>query len=195
VQADGLDAVSFRPIFCRTTTPTIASIVDATASCSTAEHRIAEGELASGWSSMKRFRPQGQVIPRQETADRTRKEGVYDLWKQKLVPLTKLTELERAAVRLEGESAQLIAQTAQTAGRSGTELQIHPDRPRSEHDSPRRPRDRRQDRQFVNARSPPNQLKRVEIRRPRTGMVFSPMCNGRRVITRRPIMMVSRPDT
>src|SRR4029078_8903973 len=43
------------------------------------------------------------------------KDGVYDLWKQKLVPLTKLTELERASARLEGESGQLIAQAAPVA--------------------------------------------------------------------------------
>src|SRR5581483_7359702 len=53
------------------------------------------------------------------------RDGVYDLWKQKLVPLTKLTELERAAARLEGEAGQLVAQTAQAGGKvSETELQV-----------------------------------------------------------------------
>jgi HlyD family secretion protein len=53
------------------------------------------------------------------------KEGVYDLWKQKLVPLTKLTQLEREETRLEGEAGQLMAQTAQVGGKiSETELQI-----------------------------------------------------------------------
>jgi hypothetical protein len=45
------------------------------------------------------------------------KEGVYDLWKQKLVPLTKLTQIECDETRLEGEAGQLIAQTAQAGGK------------------------------------------------------------------------------
>jgi len=43
--------------------------------------------------------------------------GVRDLWKQKLVPIARVTELERQAARLQGEAAQLIAQTAQVGGK------------------------------------------------------------------------------
>lgn len=40
-----------------------------------------------------------------------------DLWKKKLVPLTRLTALERDATRIKGERGQLISNKAQTAGR------------------------------------------------------------------------------
>jgi len=41
-------------------------------------------------------------------------EGVNTLWKQNLVPYTRVTTLEREASRLEGERGQLISQVAQT---------------------------------------------------------------------------------
>jgi HlyD family secretion protein len=49
--------------------------------------------------------------------------GVRDLWDKKLIPLTRLTALERDAARLKGERGQLIASTAQTRGKI-SELQV-----------------------------------------------------------------------
>jgi HlyD family secretion protein len=52
-------------------------------------------------------------------------EGVRELWQKKLIPLTKLTALEREAARLKGERNQLIASVAQAKGKiTETELQI-----------------------------------------------------------------------
>ncbi len=52
-------------------------------------------------------------------------EGVKNLWDKKLVPITRLTALEREATRLKGERAQSIAAGAQARGKvSETELQI-----------------------------------------------------------------------
>src|SRR5476649_2446189 len=52
-------------------------------------------------------------------------EGVRDLYKKNLVPITRLTALERDGARIEGERAQLIASVAQEIGRIvETELQI-----------------------------------------------------------------------
>ena len=52
-------------------------------------------------------------------------EGVRFLWSKNLVQITRLTQLEREAARLEGERGQLIAQTAQARGRTAEiELQI-----------------------------------------------------------------------
>lgn len=52
-------------------------------------------------------------------------EGAETLWKQKLMPITKLTALQREAARLDGEGAQLKAQVAQANGKiSEIELQI-----------------------------------------------------------------------
>ena len=103
------------------------------------------------------------------------KEGVYDLWRQKLVPLTKLTELERAAVRLEGEAAQLIAQTAQTAGKiSETELQIiQIDRDLSSEVAKETREIDGKIGEFVERKvTAEDQLKRIEIRAPLDGTVF-----------------------
>ena len=52
-------------------------------------------------------------------------EGVRDLWQKNLIPITRLTALERDGARLEGERGQLIAAIAQGKGKiSETELQI-----------------------------------------------------------------------
>lgn len=51
--------------------------------------------------------------------------GVRELWRKSLIPIQRLTALERDAARLQGEHGQLIASVAQAKGRtSETELQI-----------------------------------------------------------------------
>lgn len=126
------------------------------------------------------------------------KEGVHDLWKQKLVPLTKLTELERAAVRLEGEAAQLIAQTAQVAGKvSETELQIiQIDRDlSSEVAKETREIDGKIGEYVERKVTAEDQLKRIEIRAPQDGMVFqSNVHTVGGVITAGDAMMLIVPD-
>lgn len=52
-------------------------------------------------------------------------EGVRELFSKSLVPINKLTALERDAARIEGERGQLLANIAQTKGKvTETELQI-----------------------------------------------------------------------
>jgi HlyD family secretion protein len=52
-------------------------------------------------------------------------EGVEKLYRQNLVPITRLTALQREASRLDGEEGQLIAQIATSKGKiAETELQI-----------------------------------------------------------------------
>jgi len=52
-------------------------------------------------------------------------EGVRYLWQQSLVPITRLTQLERESVRIGGERGQLMASMAQARGKmTETELQI-----------------------------------------------------------------------
>ena len=51
--------------------------------------------------------------------------GVRELWEKRLIPMTRLTALEREAARLKGERAQSIAATAQARGKiSEIEQQI-----------------------------------------------------------------------
>ncbi len=53
-------------------------------------------------------------------------EGVKELWDKNLIPLTRLTALERETTRLEGERAQLTAAVAQSQGKiSEIGLQIN----------------------------------------------------------------------
>ena len=101
--------------------------------------------------------------------------GVRDLWKQKLVPITRLTELERQAARLEGESAQLIAQTAQVGGKiAETELQIiQIDRDLSSEVARETREIDGKLGEFVERKvTAEDQLKRVDIRSPQDGTVF-----------------------
>ncbi len=53
-------------------------------------------------------------------------EGVRILWKQSLVPISRVTVLERDSARMEGERAALVAALAQSRGRiAELELKIH----------------------------------------------------------------------
>ena len=52
-------------------------------------------------------------------------EGVRELWAKKLIPISRVTVMERDAVKLEGDRNHLIAQAAQAKGKmTETELQI-----------------------------------------------------------------------
>jgi HlyD family secretion protein len=103
------------------------------------------------------------------------KEGVHDLWRQKLVPLTKLTQIERDETRLEGEAGQLIAQTAQVGGKiAETELQIiQIDRDLSSEVAKETREIEGKIGEFVERKvTAEDQLKRIEIRSPQNGTVF-----------------------
>lgn len=76
-------------------------------------------EEVAGLTAQARAKAQEIVLVQRELA------GARDLWDKNLMPITKLTALEREAVRLEGERAQLMAQSAQAKGRiAETELQV-----------------------------------------------------------------------
>ena len=86
-----------------------------------------------------------------------------------------MTELERQAARLEGESAQLIAQTAQVGGKiAETELQIiQIDRDLSSEVAKETREIDGKLGEFVERKvTAEDQLKRIEIRAPQDGTVF-----------------------
>jgi len=69
----------------------------------------------------------GQAEAKQREVDFVHKEleGVRTLWEKKLVPMNRLTALERDTARLEGERSQLSGMTAQAKGKiAEIELQI-----------------------------------------------------------------------
>jgi HlyD family secretion protein len=71
------------------------------------------------------FLGQAEATKRQLALVHTERESVQDLWEKNLVPLSRITSLEREAARLDGESNQLVASIAEAKGKiSETELKI-----------------------------------------------------------------------
>jgi HlyD family secretion protein len=69
----------------------------------------------------------GQTIAKKREIDLIEQElsGIRDLWQKNLIPLNRLTSLEREGARLEGERSQLMGTIAQTKGKiTETQLQI-----------------------------------------------------------------------
>lgn len=76
-------------------------------------------EELSGLEAQAKAKAQEIVLIQRELG------GAHELWQKHLMPIAKLTELERAATRIEGERAQLTANAARNRGRiSEIELQI-----------------------------------------------------------------------
>jgi HlyD family secretion protein len=74
----------------------------------------ADGLAAQSWAKGREIDIVGKEL-----------EGAETLWSRNLMPISKLTGLQREAARLEGERAQLKSQQAQTQGRiAEIELQI-----------------------------------------------------------------------
>ena len=205
-ERDGASQVKFPPdLVARASDPEIASILDGERKLFELRSKARTGQKAQlrqrieqlneevrGLKAQHSFQVKGNKLIERE------KDGVYDLWKQKLVPLTKLTELERAAARLEGEAAQLVAQTAQVAGKiSETELQIiQIDRDLSS-EVAKGPREiDGKIGEFVERKiTAEDQLKRIDIRAPQNGMVFqSNVHTVGGVITAGDAMMLIVPD-
>lgn len=78
-------------------------------------HRQIEGTQAQKEAKVKELKLVAQEL-----------EGVRILWKQSLVPISRVTILERDSARMEGERAALVAARAQSRGRiAELELKIH----------------------------------------------------------------------
>ena len=102
-------------------------------------------------------------------------EGVRELYKKNLVQLTRLTQLEREATRLDGERAQLIASVAQAKGKIA-ELQLQIIQIDQDLSSEVAKEMRDVDGkigEFVERKvTAEDQLKRIDIRSPQDGTVF-----------------------
>jgi HlyD family secretion protein len=99
---------------------------------------------------------------------------VRDLWQKNLIPITRVTALERDGARLEGERAQLIATIAQGKGKiSETELQIIQIDQNMRSEVARELADiRAKIAELVERKvTAMDQLQRIDIRAPQTGVV------------------------
>jgi HlyD family secretion protein len=102
-------------------------------------------------------------------------EGVRGLFKQNLVPISRLTQLEREATRLDGEQAQLVAAVAQAKGKvAEIELKIiQIDQDLSSEVAKEMREIDGKIGEFVERKiSAEDQLQRVDIRAPQDGTVF-----------------------
>lgn len=102
-------------------------------------------------------------------------EGVRILWKQSLVPISRVTVLERDSARMEGERAALVAARAQSRGRiAELELKIHQiDQDLSTDVGKEMAEIRAKQSEMAERRiAAEDQLKRVDLLSPEDGRVF-----------------------
>ncbi len=102
-------------------------------------------------------------------------EGVRVLWKQNLVPISRVTVLERDSARLEGERASLLAAVAQNRGRiAELELKIHQiDQDLSTEVGKEMAENRAKKSEMTERRvAAEDQLKRIDLIAPQDGRIF-----------------------
>jgi len=121
--------------------------------------------------------------------------GVRDLYSKNLVPLNRLTSLERDAARIEGERGQLIASAAESKGKiTETELQIiQIDQDLSSDVAKELRETDSKIGEYVERKvTAEDQLKRTDIRAPQDGIVFQSTANtvGGVITAGDPIMLI-----
>lgn len=125
--------------------------------------------------------------------------GVRDLYSRNLVPLSRLTELERNEAQLQGESGQLIAAAAEAKGKiAETKLQIIQVDEDLASDVAKELRETDSKiGEFVERKvTAEDELKRTEIRAPQDGIVFQSTANtvGGVITPGEPIMLIVPED-
>ena len=182
-ERDGLESVRFpAELLARAHEADVAAVINSERKLFELRHSARLGQKEQLRQRIEQLREEVRGYRAQQEAKRKEIElieremvGVRDLWKQKLIQITRLTELERTAARLEGESAQLIAQTAQVAGRvAEIELQIiQIDRDLSSEVAKETREIDAKLGEFVERKiTAEDQLKRIDIRSPQDGTVF-----------------------
>ncbi|MEE7458777.1 hemolysin secretion protein D [Methylorubrum populi] len=133
-ERDGLKIVTFPPeLVARIDDdPTVARLIDGESRLFAARVASREGQKAQLRERVEQLRQ--EIAGLSEQAEAKNREislighelkGVRDLYAKNLVPLSRVTALERDAARLEGERGQLVASTASARGKiAETELQI-----------------------------------------------------------------------
>jgi HlyD family secretion protein len=122
-------------------------------------------------------------------------QGVRDLWQKNLVPLNRLTSLEREEARLQGERGQLVAQAAEAKGKiAEIELQIiQVDQDLSSDVAKELRETDSKIGEYVERKvTAEDQLKRTDIRAPQDGIVFQSTANtvGGVIAAGDPIMLI-----
>jgi HlyD family secretion protein len=119
---------------------------------------------------------QEQVVAKASEIDLINQEleGVRELWRKKMIPITRLTALERDAARIQGERGALVATSAQAKGKiTETQLQIlQIDQDLRSEVSKELAEIRAKTSELIEKRvAAEDQLKRIDIRAPQDGRV------------------------
>jgi HlyD family secretion protein len=132
-EQDGTKKVAFpADLLARMKEPGVARVLQGEQKLFETRRSAREGQVAQLRERIAQLREQTQGLTDQIGAKRREIEligqelkGVRELWQKSLIPITRVTALERDAARLEGEKGALISTIAQAKGKiSETELQI-----------------------------------------------------------------------
>jgi HlyD family secretion protein len=132
-ERDSLPEIRFPPSLTeRSSNPDVAEVMAGERSLFEARRTAIEGQRAQLSERVTQMGQEIRGLEAQAAAKRKQVgfinqelEGVEKLYKQNLVPITRLNALQREASRLDGEEGQLVAQIAGSRGKiAETELQI-----------------------------------------------------------------------
>ena len=181
-ERDGLDVIAFPPeLLTRADTSTVAAIINGEGKLFDLRRSVRVGQRAQLRQRIDQLREeigglkaQAQAKAKEIVLIERELTGARELWDKNLMPITKLTLLEREAARIEGERAFLIATTAQANGKiAELELQvIQVDQElASEVGKELRDIDAKMAELAERKTATEDQLKRIDIRAPHDGVV------------------------
>jgi HlyD family secretion protein len=182
-ERDGTDSVTFPDqLLSRQSDPDVAQIIDSERKLFELRKTARRGQKSQLREQIDQLREEITGMTAQQQAKKKEidlvqreLEGVRGLYSKNLVQLTRLTQLEREAARIEGEQAQLVAAVAQSKGKiSEIELKIiQIDQDLSSEVAKEMREIDGKIGEFVERKiTAEDQLKRVDIRAPQDGTVF-----------------------
>ncbi|AZO09066.1 MULTISPECIES: HlyD family type I secretion periplasmic adaptor subunit [unclassified Mesorhizobium] len=181
-ERDGTDAVRYpEELLARASDPEVGHLIDGENKLFALRRQARDGQVSQLRERVVQFRQEIAGIDAQQKSKqqeialtKVELDSMRNLWKKKLVPISRMTESERAQARLDGENGQLIAAAAQTRGRiSEMELaiiQIDQDM-RSEVAGELREIDAKMGELRERQISAEQSLKQIDIRAPQSGRV------------------------
>jgi HlyD family secretion protein len=181
-ERDGLDTIVFPPELADSTDPDAVRAVASERRLFETRRSVRQGQKSQLLQRITQLEEEISGLTAQQTAKtqeialiQRELTGVRELFGKNLVQLTRLTQLEREATRLNGERAQLVASVAQARGKIGEiylqVLQIDQELS-SEVAKELREIDAKVGELVERKIAAEDQLKRVEIRAPQDGTVF-----------------------
>lgn len=132
-ERDGADTVAYpTELTARAADPAIARLIEGENKLFALRRQARDGQVSQLRERIAQFREEISGVEAQQKSKKqeialikVELQGMEELWKKKLVPISRLADRQRAQAQLDGEDGQLTASAAQTRGRiSETELAI-----------------------------------------------------------------------